>query len=55
MFFLPSSYVFLCKISHFFTLILLQLFSFRMIPGPSTLAMAVFGARTLEKNSLEDL
>ena len=43
------SYVFLRKISYFFYLILLQLFSFRIIPGPPRLAIAVCGARTLVK------
>ena len=33
----------------FFTLILLQLFSFGIIPGPPRLAIAVCGARTLVK------
>ena len=33
----------------FFTLILLQLFSFRIIPGPPRLAIAICGARTLVK------
>ena len=36
----------------FFTLILLQLFSCRIIPGPPRLAIAVCGARTLVKNIL---